>query len=93
MRNLMLALLVVAMYALHQDLWFWDDARPLLFGALPIGLAYHVLYSIVVAGLMWLLVHYAWPVLSEIEAPGLRNTAEGPAVRDVEGPSHLERDR
>jgi hypothetical protein len=61
MRNLMLASLILAVYVLHQDVWFWDDARPLLFGVLPVGLTYHVLYSIVVAGLMWLLVRRAWP--------------------------------
>jgi hypothetical protein len=32
-----------------------------LFGVLPVGLTYHVLYSIVVAALMWLLVRQAWP--------------------------------
>ena len=69
MRNLMLSVLVAAVYLLHQDVWFWDDARPLLFGVLPVGLWYHVLYSIVVAGLMWLLVRYAWPVLSDVEGP------------------------
>jgi hypothetical protein len=61
MRNLMLALLILAVYVLHQDLWFWDDARPLMFGVLPVGLTYHVLYSIVAAGLMALLVWWAWP--------------------------------
>ena len=64
MRNLMLGLLIVFVYALHQDVWFWDDAHPLIFGVLPIGLAYHVLYSIVAAGLMWFLVRYAWPAVN-----------------------------
>jgi hypothetical protein len=61
MRNLMLAVLILAVYLLHQDFWFWDDTRPFLFGVLPVGLTYHVLYSIVVAGLMSLLVRWAWP--------------------------------
>jgi len=61
MRAALLAALVAAIYLLHQDLWFWHTAEPILFGVLPIGLAYHVLYSIVVAGVMWLLVRYAWP--------------------------------
>jgi hypothetical protein len=61
MRHALLAVLVAALYLLHQDIWFWATAQPLLFGVLPIGLTYHVLYSIVVAGAMWLLVHYAWP--------------------------------
>ena len=69
MRILFLAALVVAAYVLHQDFWFWTQARPLLFGVLPIGLAYHALYSIAVAGLMWMLVRYAWPVLGEVERP------------------------
>ena len=52
---------------LHQDFWFWDDAT-LVFGFLPVGLAYHALYS-VVAGLIWFVaLHYAWPV--EVEAFG-----------------------
>lgn len=61
MRHALLAVLVAALYVLHQDLWYWHTARPIVFGVLPIGLAYHALYSIVVAGVMWLLVHYAWP--------------------------------
>jgi hypothetical protein len=67
MRNLMLAVLILVVYLLHQDVWFWDDARPLVFGVLPVGLAYHALYSIVVAGLMWLLVRWAWP--GHLEGP------------------------
>jgi hypothetical protein len=61
MRSLLLTLLVAAMYALHQDLWFWDTAHPIVFGVLPIGLAYHVAYSIAAAALMWLLVRVSWP--------------------------------
>jgi hypothetical protein len=67
MRHALLAALVVAVYALHQDYWFWHRAHPILFGMLPIGLAYHVVYSIVAAAVMWLLVRYAWP---GVEEPG-----------------------
>jgi hypothetical protein len=69
MRHAFLAALVAAVYLLHHDLWFWDEARPVVFGVLPIGLAYHVLYSIAAAGVMWLLVRYAWPELSDVERP------------------------
>jgi len=61
MRHSLLAALVAALYLLHQDVWLWREARPVVFGVLPIGLAYHVLYSIVAAGVMWLLVRCAWP--------------------------------
>ncbi len=56
-----LALAIAAVYALHQDVWFWRDARPLVFGFLPIGLAYHAAYCLAVALLMWLLTRLAWP--------------------------------
>jgi hypothetical protein len=61
MRHALLAALVAAVFLLHQDLWLWTTARPLVFGVLPIGLAYHLVYSIVAAVLMWVLVRYAWP--------------------------------
>jgi len=40
---------------LHHDWWFWDDGR-LVLGFLPVGLAYHVLFSLAAAGL------WAWAV-------------------------------
>ena len=61
MRRLLLALAILLVYALHQDVWFWRSARPLVFGFLPVGLAYHGAYSILAALLMALLVRTAWP--------------------------------
>jgi hypothetical protein len=61
-RSVLLGLAVLVLYALHQDFWFRDVARPLVFGFLPIGLFYHVVLCLAIAGLMWLLVRYAWPV-------------------------------
>ena len=55
------ALFVAALYALHQDLWFWRQARPLVFGVLPIGLFYHVAYTLVTSLLLWTLVGRLWP--------------------------------
>jgi hypothetical protein len=46
-------------FVLRHDLWWWDDPRPLL--GLPIGLTYHVAFCFLVAGLMALLVRFAWP--------------------------------
>jgi Protein of unknown function (DUF3311) len=64
----LLTLAVVIVYALHQDVWFWRAAPPLVLGFLPIGLAYHAAYSILAALLMWLLVTHAWPHRLEEEA-------------------------
>ncbi|MBS1791517.1 MAG: hypothetical protein JST85_27660 [Acidobacteria bacterium] len=66
MKQFLLVVMIVALYLLHQDFWFWNSAMPLVFGFLPIGLFYHVMYTLVVAGLMWLLVQVSWP--SHLEA-------------------------
>ena len=57
------------LYLLHQDIWFWRTARPLVFGILPVGLAYHAAYTIAIAGLMFLLVRHAWPQHLERQIP------------------------
>lgn len=64
------ALLVV--YLLHNDLWLWDDPSIVL--GLPVGLTYHVGYSLLAALMMFLLVRHAWPeeleAMDDVEAPG-----------------------
>ena len=68
--RLLLAAAIVALYALHQDVWFWRTARPLVFGFLPIGLAYHAAYCLAAAALMWVLTTLAWPAsLEAVEDP------------------------
>jgi len=55
------ALITALAYALHQDFWLWRSARPLVFGFLPAGLAYHAAYTLGVSLLMAVLVKYCWP--------------------------------
>jgi hypothetical protein len=57
----LLSLMVIAVYVLHQDFWNWNRAEPLIFGFLPIGLAYHAAYSVLAAIMMAILVKFAWP--------------------------------
>ena len=52
---------VALLYVLHQDFWFWREARPLVFGFLPVGLFYHAAYTVGCALLLWLLVRTTWP--------------------------------
>ena len=61
MNRSLLVVAVAGLYALHQDVWFWREARPLVFGFLPVGLAYHAGYCVLVALLMWWLTRTAWP--------------------------------
>ena len=53
--------LVVILYVIHQDFWFWREARPLVFGFLPIGLFYHAVFTLASSAVLWLLVAVAWP--------------------------------
>jgi hypothetical protein len=55
------ALVVLLFYALHQDVWFWREARPLVFGVLPVGLAWHAAYTLAVPLLMAFLIRRLWP--------------------------------
>ena len=50
---------LLVLYLLHNDLWLWDDAT-LVFG-LPVGLVYHVGFSIATGIVLTLLVLKAWP--------------------------------
>ena len=52
---------VVLLYVLHQDFWFWREARPLVFGFLPIGLFYHAAFTVATSAALGLLVAFAWP--------------------------------
>ena len=62
---------IVVLYLLHQDVWFWRAARPLVFGILPVGLAYHGAYCLAVAAMMWVLTRSAWP--EHLESAALPN--------------------
>jgi len=66
----LLAGALVALYALHQDVWNWRAARPLVLGFIPIGLFYHICYSLAAAALMALVVRFAWPAHLEGDAGG-----------------------
>ena len=69
MKVFSLSLLIIAVYMLHQDFWNWNRAEPLIFGFLPIGLAYHAAYSVLASIMMAILVKFAWPAhLEDIQS-------------------------
>ena len=61
MKRILLVVAVATLYILHQDIWFWRTAHPLVFGFVPIGLFYQGCFSVAASLLMWLLVKHAWP--------------------------------
>ena len=84
MRKLV-CILVIALFVLHQDWWWWANGD-LVFGFMPIGLAYHTLFSIL-AGVVWALaVKFAWPGDIEAWADATDDTSDHVAV-DVAAPA------
>ncbi|MEO0415757.1 MAG: DUF3311 domain-containing protein, partial [Verrucomicrobiota bacterium] len=60
MKLAIIVIVFVVLAVLHQDLWNWDSSK-LVFGFMPIGLAYHAAYSIVAAIFWALVIKFAWP--------------------------------
>ncbi len=69
--------LVILLAVLHHDLWNWNNPE-LVFGFMPVTLAYHGALSIA-ASIVWLLAtKFAWPEnLSEPELTAARPADSG----------------
>jgi hypothetical protein len=72
-KSVIATVLLLALIALHQDFWNWTD-KTLVFGFLPVGLAYHAGYSLAAAAAMALLVRFFWPAHLEDEEELTRTT-------------------
>ena len=57
--------LAILLGILHQDFWNWDS-HALVFGFMPVGLAYHAGFSVAAAILWTCAIKFAWP--TELEA-------------------------
>lgn len=81
MKKLLLFLMIGGVYVLHQDNWNWKSTD-VVFGILPVGLAYHAGYSILAAVMMAILVKCAWP--SHLERSGPQDSSEKKKDEDHE---------
>ena len=73
--------LIILLAVLHQDWWWWDDAETLVFGFMPIGLAYHAGVSLAAACLWALAVRYCWPsTVDEAEESDASTASRGGAA-------------
>ena len=77
-------ILAILLAVAHQDFWWWTNGT-LLLGFMPVGLAYHALYSILCAVLWGLAVKFAWP--TEVEAFLEQDTAAADAAISTDGTS------
>ena len=60
-RRSLVALALIPLLVLHQDWWFWDDDRTLVLGFMPVGLAWHAGYTLVLSVFWWWAGRFAWP--------------------------------
>ncbi len=51
---------IALLLILHQDFWLWNDGS-LVFGFLPVGMAYQIGISLAAALLWWLATLFCWP--------------------------------
>ena len=75
-RNLIIGLAVL-LAVIHQDFWWWDEGY-LVFGFLPVGLAFHALFSLLAVGLWALAIKVAWPhhIEAMVKEPAEETTQE-----------------
>ncbi|MBX3394839.1 MAG: hypothetical protein KF841_05690 [Phycisphaerae bacterium] len=74
-------LLVVA----HQDFWWWHTHEPLVFGFIPVGLAWHAGISICAACLGAFAVRFCWP--RDLEQSVDDHVSNSPSTR-LDGQEH-----
>jgi hypothetical protein len=67
--TLLFLVIFIALGVLHQDVWNWDNAD-LVFGFMPVGLAYHAAYSLIAAAFWAVVMKFSWPHKLEEWAEG-----------------------
>ncbi len=71
MKKKLFWLAFAALVVLHHDWWFWNDGT-LVFGFLPIGLAYQIAISLAAGALWAVAVFYALPEVFEADSEEAR---------------------
>ncbi len=57
---------LIILFALHNDLWLWNDTR--LFAGIPSGLMYHIIFCVAATVVMTGLTFFAWPEGLEVNS-------------------------
>ena len=52
--------LIALLFVLHQDFWLWDS-ETIVWGFLPAGLAYHLVFSLLSASVWAMALKTIWP--------------------------------
>ena len=75
-KRTLIAGFLVLMFVLHQDFWLKGDPA-LVLGFLPISLAYHVGWTLLVALGWFLVARFCWPDHLDVEPPGRTGGDDG----------------
>ena len=76
--------LIILLAIFHQDFWWWDDSETLVFGFMPIGLAYHAGVSLAATILWACAVKFCWPKDADV-ADGLAGDEAAPSSHEGGG--------
>jgi Protein of unknown function (DUF3311) len=60
MRYWLAAAWIGVLLVLHQDFWFWTN-KYLVFGIVPLGLAYHAGFTVLAAITLFVFTRTIWP--------------------------------
>lgn len=84
-RTLILGFFIL-LFVLHQDFWWRDDPR-LVLGIMPVSLAYHVFWTVLVAFGWFLVARFCWPHELDKETPAAMTdgTRAGDSERTFRG--------
>jgi hypothetical protein len=75
-KYLLAAAWIAVLLVLHQDVWLWTN-KTLLFGCVPIGLAYHAGFTVLAAITLFIFTRTIWPKHLEEEEQRLPPPGSG----------------
>jgi hypothetical protein len=78
-KRTLIAGLFVLLFILHQDFWWKNDPR-LVLGVLPVSLAYHVVWTLLVAFGWFLVTKFCWPVDLDEKPEGVATASSSPGA-------------
>ncbi|MCA9136852.1 MAG: DUF3311 domain-containing protein [Planctomycetales bacterium] len=72
--------LVLLLVVLHQDIWNWGNDH-LMFGFMPVTLAYHAGLSIAASIVWFMATKFAWPLDMDDESDAVSQAGEAEGAK------------
>ncbi|MEO5959902.1 MAG: hypothetical protein ABIZ49_12670 [Opitutaceae bacterium] len=81
-KRVLIVVFFVLLFVLHQDFWWKSDAA-LVLGVLPVSLAYHVGWTLLVAFGWFLVAKFCWPANLDDETATPPSKSDGEERRSL----------